>query len=877
MRILGVLALLLYSCICIASDDLYSTCYLSKDFGNIVHRVLSVRPLGKQCHDLCANQCNVFSRKIDNIELNDDIMVNCQVSCRGGNIFTSTIREPSQDADAFMGLKRSVQSFSTQSACNLRASDDSNPYNVSYNAALSVDHNDTIRVKLISPISSTDANEVFLCGWNIQYLAPKIDSLIPNVWSDNPNLWTIRDSSISTWNARNHIFTNTNINIRDGDFVSIIFGGQYFSVPPAHYAQDYNLRIKKPDVQFLPYGNSWIYNDSDYYLLEGNNIVKIGPGISADDAKQQNANLIFGLDGEHFGVMTRMGGGINFGSNSSASNGYVTVDAIDNYYRYSGTLRGFSSNFTRLGIAHDRANSPPILPFFTTSPWDKSLGGYYVKIERQGCRYQDGEMLYYGIGKQDLSTDPKNPKYLPPTQWTKISKEALRDFAKLNISEKGLLYFAISPAPPEGNFLNCLVNDIDCIMNEDMINAMFSPIQSYGQYTVLIERDDSMTASMPIISSMVRMLRGYLFGEDGNAGVVQEVFLSMLSTSGLITAVRALMVFYIAFTGLSFILGIARLTQQEAVVRLVKVGVLVTLISPDSWNFFSNTFFKLITDGGLDLIVRIVSAANKTPEEMALLYEDPILVFEDFNEPFNILFGRVTFLKIFALIASTWAGVVVAIVVVFASVIYLICIAKAALLYMISMIGIAVLLTMAPIFISFLLFRYTKQMFDAWWKQLFSLMLQPVLVYTFIFVMNLLLLLCLKTILGFSICYGCGLSINLSSIGSFCLFNFYTMVSSMHMPDSGFAILMSVISTALIFMILAQAMYAFTEWAARLAHMMATSQFNGDIAGAVGEAVNQSIQLVGGVTGLGLDRDIISGSQDLKMWTGKVRGFFRRR
>jgi type IV secretion system protein VirB6 len=850
-----------------AEEYLYDTCYTASDFGNIVQRIVTVTPLGSICDARCKAQCNRFSRKMDDMELNDDIILNCLTACRRGELFFSTVREPSQAVGSFMGFITSSQSYATNDACKpyLQSPENANYSMVSAN--LSVKTSDTVRLRLTATVDQNAVNEVYLCGWSAQYLIPVRESLNPDSWDVDRMQWQNRDSSVASWHSRNHIFSDTGIYFKNGDFLSITYGGQYFSAPPNSKIEDMRLRVKKAALPFKAYKDQLVYTADDYYTLPGDKVksTKNSPGMDIEDIAASNKNLFYGLDGHQFEMTTRMGGGLDFSSGSTSQyNGTVNVKSLDTYSRFSGVVSELSESFVRLGLAHDRPNTPASIVFpFTTIPWNKSLGGYYVKIERKGCVYKDGARLFYGIGAKDTQTDPKNPRYRTPTEWYPVDTINLKNFAPISIPFDGILYFSIRPPYFQNSYYPvCTFNDHDCLNASESLRELFEPINAHGQYTVLVERDDYAAHSTDIVSYVIKSLRTYLFGDDSSTGIVQELFVSLLSDSGIVQAVRALMVLYVAFTGLSFMLGIAQFTQKEGIVRMTKLGVLVMLISPGSWNFFSNTFFKFITDGGLELIVRITADAGKTSEEMNDLLADPVRIFEDFNEPFLMLFGRVTWMKVWALMVSTPVGIIVAPVILVAGGIYALCLAKAALLYMISMIGIAVLLTLAPIFISFLLFKYTQQMFEAWWKQLLSLMLQPVLVYSFIFIINMLILICLKTVLGFSICYGCGITLDFAGFGSQCIINWYTMVSAMHMPSAGFPMIMSIISISLIFMILCQALYAFTEWSANLAHMIATSQFQGSVGGAVRTAISQSMKVAGVLTGF--DQNILQGSKDLK-------------
>ena len=52
-------------------------------------------------------------------------------------------------------------------------------------------------------------------------------------------------------------------------------------------------------------------------------------------------------------------------------------------------------------------------------------------------------------------------------------------------------------------------------------------------------------------------------------------------------------------------------------------------------------------------------------------------------------------------------------------------------IYLLSMIGLILMFSIAPLIIPLMLFGYTKQMFDDWWKTVLSLVMQPVIVFAF--------------------------------------------------------------------------------------------------------------------------------------------------
>lgn len=830
-----------------AAESPYTECYTASDFGNIYITTINVKPIGNTCDVRCETECAAFSSNSSS-ELNSDIIDTCRKACRSGLIFTSTIRQTSTASDATYGFKWSSSAISTTSACSPNAGATDSPEKIMYSSGFAMNPGETFRVTLTKP-SFSDGNVVYMCGFETVQIYPVFESLKSDKWSSKQSTWiNAIGNSMAQWHARNQNLVDTKIDLRDGDYISFTYGGQYRSIQNGKTSVqpiDLSLVIKNPEtiLKTIPYnGSDYPYGDGQVKFLPSSNIEALpsnpftGEAVTDLDAVLANnsANSMWGLYPSAAVVRpTRFTEGLRFSDTDIwKSNGYTQVLASDVYYTYSGVLKGFSSTFTRFAIGY---------PFDYTDPsgsqyWKQRVGGNIVKIVRRGCKYEDGELLQYGFALQDLSSDAKNPVYLTPTEWFDLDKDTIEQFKEIdvNIATKGLLYFRIKPIEYDAitDTPTCSTSAPECIETISNTPGLFRAASRMGGYSILVEKIIKSPLSSGVISNLVDKIRGYLFGtNDNSAGVAQYVFNTLVGNSGIISAIRALLVLYIAYSGFSFMLGISQLNQKEGSIKLVKMGIVLMLLSPDSWEFFNTTAFKLITDGSLDVLVKIITPSDATEADLAALSQTPTLIFSSFDESFRVLFGTVTWLKISALLLSTPMGIVVCMMTIFAAVIYAICIAKATLLYLSSLIGIAILLSVSPVFLCFILFKYTKQMFDSWWKTLLSYALQPIFVLLAIFMLNNIALLCIKIGLGFAICSSCLLSFSFPLVGTTCIISGYNIVSAMHYPSSAASTFMPYLSNLLCLLIVCHAMYLFTTFGAKLAHMMAASMYAGALEG----------------------------------------------
>ena len=844
---------------------IYSDCVTATDFGQRNQDDFIIRPIGEICFSRCQEQCEVFSKRINNVEINQDIIDKCNISCKSGYIYSSKkrISEVNGSTDSY---NWSNDTLSTKTYCAQGGSAiDSVGYNT-YNTKLRVKPQDKIQIKIMN---LGDPNTVFLCGSSTTTINPSFESLRKQDWQNNRKKWDNSSSDSSMWNARNKLYTNTSIDVKDGDYISITYGGQFrscFNKGCNPISSDTNLWIMRPSfVNGSMNGFNNQFKQGSYIELPANQLQTIT--VSNDDGNQptisgdiesviQNNQGVsaYGLNGSMTLKKTRFAQGLTFnGPNTSKLNNDTIVYSQDPYYTFNGVLDNFSDRFTRLGIS------------YPTTVSTNALGGFTVSITRQGCQYNNGQRLQFAIAKVDPTTDEKNPifKDIAESDWIDLTDNNLSNFEFLNIPADGLLNLRIKPLVWSDDYTPTC-STINSICMNSIINSkqLYQPQNTFGQYYVQVQRTESESGVDETIISIVDMINKYLFGDDQNQmGMVQNLFNKFVSDSGFMKTIRALIVLYIAFIGMGFMIGIAPFTQKEAVTRLAKVGLVLTLIAPGSWKFFNDHLFKLFTQGMLELLIKVTADPNTPPSVMADLIKHPTKIFTVFTEPFMILYGKVTWIKISALCFSgSPIGFVLAIVILLATVIYGLCLMKAILMYMLSLVGIGVLLIMAPIFICFALFQYTKDMFISWLKQLLSFVFQPVFVFTFVMIINYLVLATLKLALGFSACKSCWFSISIPFYETICIIPGYITTYGLHSSGFNTGIAMATIVAVFHFLILAQAMYMFTNFGARIAFNIVTGMFGGvNLSEGAKFVMTESVSMV--TKTVGVDRQSVMGAK----------------
>ena len=235
-----------------------------------------------------------------------------------------------------------------------------------------------------------------------------------------------------------------------------------------------------------------------------------------------------------------------------------------------------------------------------------------------------------------------------------------------------------------------------------------------------VDRDDGQVGLLSEI---------YIFIKDVVGTATQKLFSAFTENAAYQNAVYWTMVLMVVFFGIAFTIGIVQVSFQQVLVRLVKIGVIVAVISPGGWYFFSDYVVKFFMDGTDDLVKGViqigVGGSNPLPANATPFYQ--------FDQLAKVLIQPDT---IVAIMGSTFAGgpygMAMGGLMMIAVWGFVSLLVKALKVYATTFVARSLLLGVAPIFIVFMLFDRTKQMFMSWLQALLAMSLQPILLFTFL-------------------------------------------------------------------------------------------------------------------------------------------------
>lgn len=263
-----------------------------------------------------------------------------------------------------------------------------------------------------------------------------------------------------------------------------------------------------------------------------------------------------------------------------------------------------------------------------------------------------------------------------------------------------------------------------------------------GGYTIKIKSGARVPGDGPI-ASLIKLIRNMLYD------AAEKMYSNIVSDPTFRSAVWGLLTLYVIISAIAYLFGFAKVTQADIVIRIVKVGIIAQLLSPQSWEWFNYYLFTPFTYGVNDFICIVVDAAVPGMCQGGM----GIDVFDNMLKQF---FSAETHAKASsALFYGGGAGIVYVIMIYTAIIVFLIMIVKTLFAFLIAYIPTALLITIAPFFICFMLFERTKHLFDGWLKEMFSYAMQSFLAMAMLGLVAAIIMEMMHRTIGYRVCWKC--------------------------------------------------------------------------------------------------------------------------
>ncbi|WFW29842.1 MAG: type IV secretion system protein [Wolbachia endosymbiont of Menacanthus eurysternus] len=359
-------------------------------------------------------------------------------------------------------------------------------------------------------------------------------------------------------------------------------------------------------------------------------------------------------------------------------------------------------------------------------------GGYHVEVSRS-CEYINGQKLYIYIGDnapKDLNNIEANASFKPIRINEKDKSTNIISGEHLQDGESKKIYFGI---------------DVSNIKKEDITDEKGKYYKNNGyNITLFINKKIN-----NFVSSNINMIFDFTKKKiiEDNIKELHKGY-----AKGLLKSIRVLLTLYIIHTIVSYMLGTIQLSKLDFIIRIMKVTFITFSFSNKSWEFLGETLSKLFINSSIHLVDSFSGYIGEENKKFAFL-----------DLTAGTLFTGETWLKFLSLIFAGPFGFIAFLIISHASFVFLKCIISAIFKYMISTILVAFLLSLTPLFTIFILFQQTKFLFDGWIKALAHIAVQPIILLSFLSILNQLMYSVLYNLTNFSVCYQCIISVNFLS------------------------------------------------------------------------------------------------------------------
>lgn len=655
----------------------------------------------------------------------------------------------------------------------------------------------------------------------------------------NPNpvqtLYTISQQDPACywdWHVRNAKYTTTGINLADGDEISISWGGdtfvgngdisKYVDYKLAKYAYanggyrsitnfDNNLstQLISPDKLLREMSGLDIA-----WVQRGGNVNKdaiFGEDGRAEKMEFCNGKSLPALNRKWYGLSGSVVDGLMILNNKSdqAVNCSDIVDPGLARYSFAGVIQGLTTNGARYGLSlrhhvpysgninTDNINNDP----FSNdglSYYNSALGGQQVTIDWGGCPMTQGDGIKCGfVAIDDQSSDNNIMKKPAPgyinsaaIPWQDLSQNFIsagRVAIQVPDDNKADTKYRLYCKLDTSNYVSGLKSDA-----RPEVVAMSKPSSAVGGYHMVIESSlapdwkQSNSLMRQVIDSVMQTMLGTtcVYGKEQAGGIVKTIYMAV--AKNVAPYVTVLMTLFLCFTGIAYMMGLAKMNQQDALNRLLKMAFILAVTSPTGWEFFGGQMVQAVSCGSLQIASKIVvnvNAKNASDSfyNQAVANQPTSIYDEVLDGPRVMIFNDVVWKKMGALFITGLTGIILVLVILVSAFLIWLATIRAGLIYIFSIIATCLLFITAPLFFVFLLFSQTRSMFDEWCKNVIAYTLVPIVLFGSMSLFAMIVIALIYSTLNFTICPTCVINIPILNI---CMLSGWQNIAASHYPPA---------------------------------------------------------------------------------------------
>jgi type IV secretory pathway VirB6-like protein len=354
----------------------------------------------------------------------------------------------------------------------------------------------------------------------------------------------------------------------------------------------------------------------------------------------------------------------------------------------------------------------------------------------------------------------------------------------------------------------------------------------YYQVQVTVQQTDTNNWLGNLIQNIVVPIQSQIFM------VSQQMFTNVVNSNGVFQSIiQAMLTLYIIILGIGFVIGSTRITQKELVKKAVKIGVVLAFMnSSTATAFFDSYLLGMFWNGMTDLVSYVTGTSY-----MVVTNNGPVQHILNYNELFQFAANAVSFFfsmnfltTIIVMLFWVPVGWILTILIIKGLIVYLNALVQAIVGYLIALTAVGLFIGLAPIFIVLVLFDQTRETFMNWLRVMVAFVLQPVVMFAAIALVNLLMTGALYEIENLTLNWEClnevYIPIGSIKIDLFCLY--------WYSPATTFATLLV---DVIMFNIFCEMLKQMPEFAGQIAAFIADASGVGKSAGQIAGAAHNIV------------------------------------
>jgi type IV secretory pathway VirB6-like protein len=273
------------------------------------------------------------------------------------------------------------------------------------------------------------------------------------------------------------------------------------------------------------------------------------------------------------------------------------------------------------------------------------------------------------------------------------------------------------------------------------------------------------------------LLKSQCIKVNNNGGFVKRFYLKVITSYYYNAIIRIGFAISISLYGLWSLMGFAKLTHKELILRMTKMGFIYLMIGSTGWTYYETFFVKFFKDGVDYITFGMTAAFSQTAEIISAFdrgdFSDASVLFTGTDKNLALMFSAEVSYKIFGLLFVSFFGWAYVIILYGAIVSYVFAMGDVLVSYIIAHLLVSILLGFGPIFIVLLAFEKTKNMFNKWVNSLISFGMEQILLLTTMHFFNVFMYSALKFTLSYKVCWKPIWTLNLPLAGRLNILQFW--------------------------------------------------------------------------------------------------------